>query len=39
LLHRKIKVRARGTFNVVNPNQANVQILLKSADDLEFLAE
>jgi len=37
LIHKKIRVRARGVFNVVDPNQANVQILLKSADDLEFL--
>ena len=39
LVHRKIRVHARGVFNVVDPNQANVQILLNSADDLEFIAE
>ncbi len=38
-LHRTIRIRARGVFNVVDPNQANVQILLKSADDLEILAD
>jgi hypothetical protein len=37
LLHNKIRVRARGIYNVVDPNQANIQILLKSADDLEIL--
>jgi hypothetical protein len=36
LIHEKVKVRARGVFHVVDPNQANVQILLRSADDLEF---
>jgi len=36
LIHHSIKVRAKGLFNVVDPNQANVQILLKSADDLEI---
>jgi hypothetical protein len=39
LIHRKVRVRAKGMFNVVDPNQANVQILLKSADDLEFFTE
>ncbi len=37
LIHNSIKVRAKGLFNVVDPNQANVQILLNSADDLEIL--
>jgi hypothetical protein len=35
-VHETIRVRAKGIFNVVDPNQANIQILLKSADDLEF---
>jgi hypothetical protein len=39
LIHRKVRVRGKGVFNVVDPNQANVQILLKSADDLEFFTE
>src|SRR5690606_26041632 len=37
LLHKTIKIRARGVFNVVDPNQANVQIFLSSADDLEIV--
>ena len=37
LIHNRLRVRARGIFNCVDPNQANVQILLKSAEDLEVL--
>jgi hypothetical protein len=36
LLSTKIRVRAKGTFNEVDPGQANPQILLKSADDIEL---
>jgi hypothetical protein len=32
-----VKVRARGTFNEVSVNQANAQILLKSADDVDVV--
>jgi hypothetical protein len=39
LLSSSIEVRAKGTFNVVDPNQANVQILLKSAEDLELIVK
>jgi hypothetical protein len=34
LVSTKIRVKATGTFNDINANQANPQILLKSADDL-----
>ncbi len=34
LVHRTIRVRASGTFNVVDPNQANPQILLSSPEDV-----
>ncbi len=34
LVNPSIRVRARGTFNLVAPNQANAQILLDSADAL-----
>jgi hypothetical protein len=36
LLNRRIVVKARGKFNVQDPGQANPQIVLKSADDLEI---
>lgn len=36
LVSTKIHVRARGTFNEIDPSQANPQILLKSADDIEL---
>jgi len=39
LLHNQIRVRATGLGNVVDPNQANPQILLESADDVEIVAE
>lgn len=34
LVNPRIRVTARGTFNLVAPNQANAQILLDSADDV-----
>jgi hypothetical protein len=34
LVNPKIRVRARGTFNIIDRNQANAQILLESPDDL-----
>jgi hypothetical protein len=34
LVNTQIRVRAKGTFNLVARNQANAQILLKSADDI-----
>lgn len=34
LVHDRIRVRATGLGNVVDPNQANPQILLQSADDV-----
>lgn len=37
LIHKTIKIRARGVFNVEVPNQANPQILLNSAADVEIL--
>lgn len=37
LINRSIKIRAKGTGNVIDPAQANPQILLKSADDIEIL--
>jgi hypothetical protein len=36
LVSTRIRVRAKGTFNDNDPGQANPQILLKSADDLEL---
>jgi len=37
LVSRRIRVKATGTFNEVSPNQANPQILLKSADQIEII--
>lgn len=37
LVHQSIKVRARGTFNVVDSNQANVQIIIDNLEDLEIV--
>ncbi len=34
LVNPMIRVHARGTFNLIDRNQANAQILLRSADDL-----
>jgi hypothetical protein len=39
LVHTRVRVKATGTFHDVDPNQANPQILLKSADDIEITAE
>ena len=36
LLNTKIKVKITGTFNEVDPNQANAQILVKSVDDVKI---
>jgi hypothetical protein len=37
LVSLRIKVKATGTFNEVYPNQANPQILLKSAASVEII--
>jgi hypothetical protein len=37
LVSLRIKVKATGTFNEVDPNQANPQILLKSAASVEII--
>lgn len=37
LVNLNIKIRATGTFNVVDPNQANPQILLSAESDIEIL--
>jgi hypothetical protein len=39
LVSTRIRVRATGIFNEVDPNQANAQILLKSADAIEVLEQ
>lgn len=36
LVSTKVRVRAKGTYNDIDPGQANPQILLKSADDIEL---
>jgi hypothetical protein len=36
LVSTKVRVHAKGVFNEVDPSQANPQILLKSADDIEL---
>jgi hypothetical protein len=36
LVHNTIRFRAKGTFNQVDANQANVQILIKDIKDLEL---
>jgi hypothetical protein len=36
LVSTKIRVRAKGTYNEIDPGQANPQILLKSAADVEI---
>jgi len=36
LFNTRVEVRARGTFNVVSPSQANPQILLTSPDDVQI---
>ena len=35
-IHKKLRVRAKGLFNVVDANQANVQILLNDVNDIEI---
>ena len=37
LVNLDITIRVRGTFNVVDPNQANAQILLNAVEDIEVL--
>ena len=37
LVSQKVRVRATGTFNLVDANQDNGQILLQSIEDLEVL--
>jgi hypothetical protein len=36
LISTKIRVRATGTFNEIDPNQANAQIVLDNVDALEI---
>ena len=37
LVSRRLQVKVKGTFNEVDPSQANAQILINSADDLEII--
>lgn len=37
LVNPKIRIRAKGVYNVQDPNQANPQILLNRIDDIEIL--
>lgn len=37
LISQKIRVRVTGTFNEINPGQANAQILLDSADSVKLI--
>lgn len=37
LVNPKIRIRAKGLLNVVDPNQANPQILLRAPEDVEIL--
>jgi hypothetical protein len=39
LLSTRIRVKATGTFNEIDPNQANAQLLLKSADSIEIIEQ
>jgi hypothetical protein len=39
LVSTKVRVRATGTYNEIDPNQANAQIVLESADSLQILAQ
>jgi hypothetical protein len=39
LISTKVRVRATGTYNEIDPNQANAQIVLESADSLQILAQ
>jgi hypothetical protein len=38
LISTKVRVRATGTFNQIDPNQANAQIVLAGPDSIEVLA-
>lgn len=37
LINTEVRIRARGKFNEVDPNQANVQILLEGPESVEIL--
>ena len=37
LLSKVLRVRVKGTYNEVDPSQANAQVFLNSADDVEIL--
>jgi len=37
LISTEVRVRATGTFNEIDPNQANAQIVIDNIDDLEML--
>lgn len=37
-IHEQVRVKATGSLNVVSPNQANAQILMEKAADLERVA-
>lgn len=37
LINTSVRIRAKGVFNVVDPGQANTQILLSSLDSIEVL--
>ena len=37
LVSKKIQVKVTGIFNEVDPGQANAQILIKSASDLQII--
>lgn len=39
LISTKLRVRATGTFNEIDPGQANAQILLDGPDSVEILAQ
>jgi hypothetical protein len=37
LISTKVRVRVTGTFNEIDPNQANAQIVLDSADSVQIV--
>jgi hypothetical protein len=37
LISTKVRIRATGTFNQIDPNQANAQIVLDGPDAIEIL--
>jgi hypothetical protein len=39
LISTKVRVRVSGTFNQIDPNQANAQIVLDGPDALEIVAQ